>query len=518
MALRSNYDRDLDEWGDDNFKSAPKAPKAPVVPLAKKAAAPKMTAEDRRAKAAQNKADEAKGIRSAGRQRKQWEASPEGKKRSRDIVDLATEQHNEMARTRTLPNGGKLKPTNRLAITRAQIYQHLGVTNEGHGANDQQLPGMENPHSAPQPPRWEDLPQAKRAKTEHNMRKVGTNLAKMKEDFGNQLDQSIWRAHMAGHERSSTGEPVPFTAHFYGDHPKDAPEPLDNPRQMLRESRQFLGKRGVDVDPSVQIAVVGHTSPNLKFTQGQRGNRSSPNIEAAESVIQQHHEGVHSSDVVSGENRRGVTNQTRPANARRAALMMEQVDQGKPLAEARNAPSESSPEGSSQWGPKTGPFANSFDQKKPDFFVGDVHSFGGGMVPHHTTSKPIAINKEGGRDRQKLFKGDPRSDEELTKLHGERNVFRSDKSGREKAMVTMGTTPAVKQKASTGHSAADYAARQAISERGLGNSVRRPQASQWGEEQIQRGEASPKLDVPHHDEAYPSQKAAINPNQFKLFK
>ena len=60
------------------------------------------------------------------------------------------------------------------------------------------------PHSAPQPPRWEDLPEKVRAKTEHNMRLAGTSIDQMSRDFGAQLDQAIWRAHTAGMKNGET--------------------------------------------------------------------------------------------------------------------------------------------------------------------------------------------------------------------------------------------------------------------------------------------------------------------------
>lgn len=511
---------------------------------------PKLSKEERATKQKQDLRERASQIGMATRGRRQWEESPQGQARTKDINDLATEHYNAERAKRGMA------PIGRTAMSKPQLYSALGVTNEGHGAGSQQLPGFENPHSAPEPPRWEDLPAAKQKKTQENLRLTGTNMEQMKNDFGAQFDQSIWRAHQAGHHnvrevqdppvidrmdktksgfsnpvyREGSGgshterEPTPFTAHFYGEHPDTAPEPLDRPKQMFRESRQHLAGEGINIDPMVQVASVAHTSPNLKFTQGERGNRSSPNIEAAESVIKQHSEGVPSYEVTSGKNRRGITNQTRPANARRTARMLEHVDAGQPLATSRNAPSVSSPEGSSQWGPKTGPFANSFDATHPDYLVGDVHTLGGGMFPHLSTSKPVATHPETGeRYRTKAFASDPRPDAQLANEVGERIAFRTDKSQREKAIVTAGTTappdlaPTFKGKAVSAHAAADHAARQAIAERGLGSSVRRPQASQWGEEQIQRKEASPKLDVPSHEDAYPSQRHVVNESQMKLF-
>ena len=513
----------MGNWRDDLWddQEAPMASSAPVAPKSPK---PKLTAAERREKKARDLRSERSQIGAATAKRRRWEASPVGQARTRDIVDLATEAHNRLA----AQHPDKLRPVDRLRVTPAQIYHLLGVTNEGHGHGSQQLPGFENPHSAPQPPRWEDLPEKVRAKTEHNMRLAGTSIDQMSRDFGAQLDQAIWRAHTAGHHRESTGEPVPFTAHFYGDHPHDAPEPLDRPKDMLRESRQYLAGRGIHADPSVHVAAVGHTSPNVKFTQGERGNRTSPNIEAAEAVFEQHAEGTPAHLMKSGKNRRGITNQSRPANSRRAGRMLEHVARGEPLATARNFPSASYPQGSSQWGPKTGPFPNSFDSLHPDFLVGDVHTLGGGMLPHHETSKPLRRVEGGQMARHSDFKDDPRPDKQLMKEEG-RRAFQPDKSGREKMIERIGTAvnpkdlPGVewaRGKKITAHSAADYAARMAVEARGLGSSVRRPQASQWGEEQIQRKVASPKLDVPSHEDAYPDPRPAahaVHPGQLRLF-
>lgn len=478
----------------------------PVEPPAPKAPRVAPTAAERATSRAQKAKETSAAIGKATKQRRSWEASPQGRARTMDIQDLATAHHNMDLSDRGMPTIG------RTALSRAQLYHAMGVTNEGHGYGDQQLPGFENPHSAPEPPRFEELPAAKQAAVHQNLRQHGTSVGQMKEDFGAQLDQAVYRAHLAGHHDSATGEPTPFTAHFYGEHPETAPEPLDRPKAMMRESRQHLASQGIHVDPSVHTAAIGHVSPNVKFTQGERGNRKSPNIEAAEAVFQQHDAGLSSYEVGSGKNRQGVTNQSRPANARRAVRMMEHVDSGQPLATARNAPSVSNPEGSSQWGPKTGPFANSFDASKPDFLVSDVHTGGGGMFPHLGTKKGIRTDKEGNPSRVKSFRGDPRSDEELLQSHRPRDVFYPGKSEREKAVERSGSGAGAPF-----HSVADYAARQAIAERGLGSSVRRPQAAQWGEEQVQRKAANPKLDVPSHAEAYPSQRQPVSESQFKLF-
>lgn len=437
--------------------------------------------------------------------RKRWEQSPEGQARTKDITDLVTEHHNALA----AQHPDKLSPIEHTGMSHAQVYQALNVHNEGHGHGDQQLPGFENPQAAPQPPRWEDLGEEHKAKVQRNLAMQGTSVEKMSRDFGAQLDQSVWRAHMAGHHRESTGEPVPFTKHFYDDHPSDAPEPLDRPRDVMRESRAYVEqKTGERVDPAVHTAVVSHVSPNVKFTAGERGARTSPNVEAAEAVFQQHAEGTAPRNMTSGKNRRGITNQSRPANARRAGLMLEQHDQGVPIGQARNAPSASKPEGSTQWGPKTGPFVNSFDPHHPDFLVGDVHTAGGGMFPHLGTTKAV-YNDTHPETGQKMTP---------TQMKDEGIQILRKKSAREEAIERSGTAiPGSDGKKVTFHSAADYAARQAIGARGLGTSVRQPQAMQWGEEQIQRKEKSPRLDVPSHADAYPVNVRHTNPDQFRLF-
>jgi hypothetical protein len=291
---------------------------------------------------------------------------------------------------------------------------------------------------------------------------------------------------------------------------------------MMRESRRHIaaerghppGQVAADshIDPMVHTAVIGHVSPNVKFTQGERGARTSPNIEAAEAVFRQHADQVPSRLMTSGENRSGVRNQSRPANSVRAGRMLEHIAEGGSLATARNAPSQSNPKGTSQWGPKTGPFTNSFDAQHPDFLVADVHTGGGGMLPHLGTSKPIRVNADGTKARVKEFKQDPRSDRELLKTHRPRDVFYPGKSGRERGIESGGVGASAPF-----HTAADYAARKATEARGLGSSVRRPQASQWGEEQIQRKVASPKLDAPTHEDAYPQPGRAVHPGQGRLF-
>lgn len=505
----------------DDMMSEPMPVASAKAGRATRVAAPKLSKEERAAKKVTDARAVSSRIGSETRQRRSWEQSEVGRARTRNIVDLNAD-HMEIQNNQrdAMFKGGassRLSNLDYRAMKPHEVYRGLGVTNsEGHGFGEQQIPGLENPHAAPEPPRWEDLSPKHREKTEQNLRLQGTSLRGMQHDFGAELDQSIWRAHVAGASRASTGEPVPFTAHFYGHTPHDAPAPLDEPQDMMRESREHLASKGIHADPNVHSAAMAMVSPNVKFTAGERGARTSPNIEAAESVFEQHAAGSQWQDVSSGVNRTGTRNQSRPANSRRAAKMMEHVEAGGTVGSARNAPSMSKPEGSSMWGPKTGPFQNSFDPQHPDYLVSDVHTGGGGFFPHKSTDKPFKTNPDGSLVRMTQFRDHNISDDELRRQVGG-SAFQRDKSDREKAMEQSGTAvPGSEGKKVTFHAAGDYAARQALAERGLSSSVRRPQASQWGEEQLQRGEQNPKLDVAGPHEAYPQQHHIINPNQLKF--
>jgi hypothetical protein len=60
---------------------------------------------------------------------------------------------------------------------------------------------------------------------------------------------------------------------------------------------------------------------------------------------------------------------------------------------------------------------------------------------------------------------------------------------------------------------ADYAARQALSERGVG-SLRQGQAAQWGEQKIHSREQGSRMAVPEHV-AYPESGKHLNAQQFE---
>lgn len=513
MGWQDDADPEFGNWTpNENMNkeqfTPPKAPKAKVERPMHPTEDRRMTVKEHATSKREAKAkDENNQARRSVAQRKKWEGSNQASERRKDIVDHATDEFNRIATEHPHLGLTAKAPGERIGQSAAQLHQAIGTTSGGHGYGDMQLPGMENPHAVPTPKRWEELaPEEQERSIKALKRHAGTTMDKMSEDFGAQLDQSSVRALRAGHVRSSTGEPVPFTKHFYGgDHPADAPEPLDNPRQMMMDVAHKH-----ETPFGTVVGATALTSPNTKFTTGERGARTSTNIRAAEEAIIQHGEGTaarnvkHINDPETGK----AMSTARPANLVRAARMMEHVDKGEPMATARNAPSKSSPEGSSMWNaPKVGPFNNSFHSDVPDFFVADVHSGGGGMLPHLGTEKPFLLDKEGNRQRIPEHRDDPRSDAELEAAHGAHRIYKKDKSERENVI----------QHVPNFHAMADHAARQAVGKRGLGSSVREPQAMQWGEEQIERKRDAPKLDVPSHADAYPEVNTRhTNPDQGQL--
>jgi hypothetical protein len=147
----------------------------------------------------------------------------------------------------------------------------------------------------------------------------------------------------------------------------------------------------------------------------------------------------------------------------------EQINKGVPMAETRGV------SGRPIWNEdtqKTAAYANSWSDTHPQFFVSDVHSGGGGMLPHLGHEKPPMYD-EAGNIRHRPSNPD-------------RPAY--DKSEREKAIQTVPHF----------HAAAHEAATRAATARGLG-SIREAQASQWGEEQIRRGAKHGKSEA----EAYP---------------
>lgn len=389
--------------------------------------------------------------RNASKQRKSWEATPEGQRRTQGME--------------TLQGAG---PGMRHMILR----DHHGVTPDtGPRVYDRQLPGMADPNQAPRPPKWEELDDNQRAHTERALKLHGTSVDTMTKDFGAQLDQATLRAHEHG-----TGEP--YASRFY--------ERGSAPRDRIDQSAKDLGV------PSVVHAMTNaFTSPNTKFSLTRSdGSTSYPNDVAASHATKWVQQG---GDPEKVTNRLADTGSTRPGgnpderaqgyvtNMRKAAKAVDQHLAGVEPADWKLGTTDKSP---FETAPKTGPYGNSWSDSHPQFTVADVHTGGGGAFPHLGADKPILKDAE-GKDRMTPG-GKP---------------WR-DKSGRERAI----------EKVPNSHSVIDYANRQAMAQRGMG-SVRRSQATQWGEEQIQRGEGGLR-GAPTPGAAYAKAAPHINSAQF----
>jgi hypothetical protein len=342
----------------------------------------------------------------------------------------------------------KLSPT---GMSVGQVYHEMrwGDTGVGPRHYDEQLPGMADPNAAARPPRWHELSAGQQAHVHRALAMRGTSVDQMASDFGAQMDQGYMRAH-------SLGAKQPYAKQFYNRGSEE--------RDTLDNSARDLG-----IPQPIHATMNAITSPNVKFKTA----KGYPNDEAAVASVKWAQEGRDTDSITSANwrasapERAGQGLTARPANLRKAVHVMKQVQQGTPLSEATG------PTGLPVFGeqsPKTGPYANSWSDTHPQHFVADVHSGGGGMVPHLGSDKPAMVNKAG---------------ETRTDANG-RPV--RDKSEREKAI----------ERVPYFHTVADEAARRAMVPRGVG-SVREAQATQWGEEQIQRG--------PKHgkgiDKAYP---------------
>ncbi len=404
----------------------------------------------------QGQVQEARGARQA------WEATAEGQARTMNIAH-------------------KMKETHGITASAGQIYddyKRSGIIQPQTGVRhyDVQLPGMADPHAAPRPPKWEELPEAARA---HTLRRLGTegmSIDQMTSDFGAQVDQGVMRSLARGADK-------PYASTFYN---KGSAQ-----RNRLEAS---AAQEGLPV--AVHAQMNAFTSPNTKFEQrdSQTREMTYPNDEAAVHSIRLSRMGVDPAAIRShGELREmrqtGVRPESDPRRVQGYPINMEkamqathQFDQGiepadwktgkdaGPMGENTRPGKNDVPEalGGSPWrnSPKTGPYANSWSDTHPQFLVSDVHTGGGGFIPHAGSSKAL----KGGEYDSGLQK--------------------REKSGREDLIASIPFF----------HSAADYAARQAMGQRGL-SSVRETQATQWGEEQIQRSEGGAR-GLPSETEAY----------------
>jgi len=452
MAPRTrgrSYD-DLDDWSPEEVPAA-----GGSVPAAKPATAakPKLTAAETRKKQAARKVTDEVTTQANFSRREGWEASPEGQARMTGVQD-------------------KGMGVGMSYMLRGYTEAKQSETNMPR-AYDRQLPGMEDPLAAPTPERWDDLDDKKRGDIERRVAlKSGATMGSMVKSMGAQIDQSYLRADK--NTPAGASEVRPYGQDFY--HNEENP---DSPRGVVAKSARELG-----IPYSVHAAMNAFTSPQTKFQEGDRY----PNNEAAMHVVRHMeaggdastvHRDANYTDPTTGEEKR---HSGYPANFEKAGRAHDQWKAGVPMSDWKNE------SGSSMFGPKTGPYHNSWLRGTPDTFVADVHSGGGGMIPHLGTAKPLMLDSEGN-----------------PKPNSSGSGFQREKSEREAGIETKGF-----------HSMADEAHRRAMAQRGLG-SVRQTQATQWSEERIQRTEQDARFAFPE-DKAYPTPAPKkVDPNQGSMF-
>lgn len=332
-----------------------------------------------------------------------------------------------------------------------------------HTASGRPMP-QALPDLAPAPPRWEHMAEGAQARTLRAAREYGVTPETMHRSFGAQLDQ--------GHIRAQQHGMTPYATHFYSG---DDPSRVSTPDEMQPRDRLIQSAHENDVPFSTQVVANAKTSPRAKFRQtSTSGVVHYPNDEAANVAIHGVQAGIAPSKITKPEGLQ-VTN----TNIRLAANVVQQHLGGRLVDELRNPPSKQKPEGSDPFGPKTGPYANSFmdPHGSTQFFVSDVHSGGAGMAPHIPHESPFKRHPETGEI-----------------LYNEQGNPTRDASERENYLAIPGI-----------HALHDHVARQVMAERGL-QSLSGVQATQWGEEQVSRAEVdrgARKVTLVSEAEAYP---------------
>lgn len=374
---------------------------------------------------------EQQGGRSQAR-RTRWENSPEGSKRMRDVRDLVGVEKPDPSL------GPGLHGEGRGGYSLSQMYAvedwHSGLQ-EGvapeHLVHDDQphLPGLENLEAAPLSSidraqkrgatRWEDLSPRDQEDTSRRVRaSSGATLESMTESYGAQLDQSMLRA-------SDRGQMPP---QFYGGGEPHAV--VQKTSEDLSVSRGAVSALHADNSPQTPFAVGGGDSKNpRRYPQDDMAR-------AAHASAVKRGDAVHGLSVRQFEADRPAGAMGYSANFAKSVRRAEQiVGQGIPAGETNPNTTAAG------FGPKTGPYQRAWTGGTSSQFVADVHSGGGGMVPHLGTSKDTPTGS----------------------------------SEREDALVVSGA-----------HLMADKAARDAHRARGVHAPVKRGQEAQWVEEQIQR--------------------------------
>lgn len=410
-------------------------------------------------------------IRQGRAQRRAWEASPVGQARTRSFENDGSgwtpAQRYHIAHTPAVPT----------AEQRADAGRAPG-TSESHptpikpGMYDRQLPGMADPHQAPRPAKWEELSRDQQSHTRRALGVFGTDIDTMTHDIGAQLDQAHQRAW-------SEGRTSPWSQHFYES---------GEPRQVIDASARELG-----VHPALHALSNAITSPNTKFSiKRASGETSYPNNEAAVHATRWIQQGGHPDEITNELSTTGTGDkraQGYVTNLRKAATVLhEHLVKGTPIGDIQTgvANAQGHRQTVFEKAPKTGPYMNAWSDSHPQFTVADVHTGGGGGFPHLGYEKPLRTDSEGNVRPSATGK-------EVR-----------EKSGREMALDR---TPFA-------HAAVDYAMRTAMDRRNMGD-IRGMQAAQWGEEQLQRGEAGLR-GAPRHGDVYPATPAKHDDMQLSL--
>lgn len=380
-------------------------------------------------------------IGAATRARRSWEATPEGQSRTRQLG--------------TVQGAG---PGMQYFINRSDEPEVTGAPRH----YDVQLPGMADPNAAPRPPRWEELSNEQQSHAVKALRMRGTSIETMTSDMGAHLDQAHQRAW-------DNDAPHPWSQNFYERGAKQ--------RDRVDESARMLG-----VPATTHAQSNAFTSPNTKFEiRKADGTTAYPNDEAAIHATRWVQQGG-DPDKITNELSTTGTGEKRAqgyvTNIRKAAKAVQQHLAGVSPADMRLGDGDKSPFDTS---PKTGPYANSWNDSHPQFTVADVHTGGGGGFPHLSSEKAVLTDEH----------GQPKMNAAGTKeVRG--------KSERERALESVPFA----------HSAVDYAMRQAMQARNL-PSTRQAQAAQWGEEQLQRGEGGLR-GAPRERHVYPGPDSSFH--------
>jgi hypothetical protein len=364
----------------------------------------------------------------ASRRRRQWERGT-GEERMRDIRDIVGVPKPDRAQ------GPGIHGEGRGGYSRSQMWaveNWPAALEEGmdpsHLVHDDQphLPGLENREAAPLSAidraskrgaeRWEDLGFREREDISRRVKAgSGATLESMTRAYGSQLDQAMIRA-------SDRGQMPP---QFYaGGEPHEV---VSKTATDLGVSRGTVAALHADNSPQTKFSVGGQTSPR-RYPQDEMARAAVASARRRGSQVQDMDPYQLKRDAPPGA--MGYASNF-AKSVRRADQV---VNQGIPAGETNPNLRAAG------FGPKVGPYQRAWTGGTSSQFVSDVHSGGGGMVPHLGTRK-----------------------------------VETGSSEREEAIQVSGF-----------HLMADKAAREAHRQRGGHFPVKRGQEVQWVEEQIQR--------------------------------